>query len=359
MAFLFDFGISQEDPLSEQYILDLKPSDRVLSLASGGEVPLSLLSLIDDLHVKAVDISEAQIKLCRIKIVTVRQMDFPLSGQFLGYSKLNRKMRLGLYHGLVRQHLSEEDAAYWDQNQRFIEKGVVNAGRFEQYINKLRSVASLFIGKRNLIELISCQSVEEQEKVFDERIATRKSLQLLFKIAFHPAIYRKRGLQDQALIHAGKSTGEKFYSRFRDFCTSNLAGGNYFLQYFLIGRCITEDSYPLYLQPVNRNRLLKNLDHLELTTTSLQSALAEKEKGYYNKIHMSNLGDWMSVEEFSELLGLLKDQCNPGTKICARYLQKNQFTSAHSAEFPIDPLISSQAEKRDRFPFYTIQSITL
>ena len=38
MKNLFDFGMSQEDPLSEQSVLNIQTGDSVLSLASGGEV---------------------------------------------------------------------------------------------------------------------------------------------------------------------------------------------------------------------------------------------------------------------------------------------------------------------------------
>lgn len=61
MAILFDFGISQEDPLTEQLVLDVKPTDQILSVASGGEVPLSLLSLNENITISAVDISEDSI----------------------------------------------------------------------------------------------------------------------------------------------------------------------------------------------------------------------------------------------------------------------------------------------------------
>jgi S-adenosylmethionine:diacylglycerol 3-amino-3-carboxypropyl transferase len=359
MAILFDFGISQEDPSSEQRILDVKPTDRILSVASGGEVPLSLLSHNENIRICAVDISDDQIKLCRLKLTAAIHLDFPVNGQFLGYADIKEKKRSELYKDNIRRHLPEEDILFWDHNLPYIEDGVVNAGRFEQYIQKMRFVVNLFIGKKNLFRLISSRTLEEQRKVFQEKIATRKSLQLLFKIAFHPAIYKIRGLQEQALIPAGKSTGELFYNKFEKFCTARLASENYFLQYFLTGNCITEKSFPPYLQPANRSRLISNQNGLELKTTSFQNALSEKEKGYYNKIHLSNLGDWMNEEDFSQLLELLRSKCNPGTKLCYRYLQKNHFPETGTVNFPIDSELSAGAQGQDRFPFYGILSVTM
>lgn len=359
MSFLFDFGISQEDPLSEQRILEIQPNDRILSIASGGEVPLAFLSLNENIRLSAVDLSESQVKLCRLKIHAAIHLDFPLNGCFLGYAKLDRKKRNELYHKIILPQLAEDDAIFWNQNIRFIEKGIVSAGRFEQYIGKMRLFANLIIGKNNIQRLIACQSLEDQKKVFYDRIAPRKSLQLLFKIAFHPAIYKKRGLQEQALIHASKTTGERFYRKFQDFCTATLAAENYFLQYFLTGICSREESFPEYLKPKNRNRLISNLSRFELTSNSFQNVLFEKGIGAFNKIHASNIGDWLSEVEFSELLGLFISNCSSGTKICYRYLQKNHFQEITTNEYSIDEVISGKIEKMDRFPFYNILAVTL
>lgn len=357
--FLFDFGLSQEDPLTEQFILDVKPGDRILSLASAGDVPLSLLGMNENIDIKAVDISESQIKLCRLKMVSAIYLECPLNGQFLGYMRCDSGKREQLYKDIVRPVLKAEDASFWDENIYFIRNGIINAGRFERYIRKLKSVASLFIGRENLRNLINASDAEDQKRIFENKVATRKSLQLIFRIAFHPAIYRKRGLQDQALIHANKSTGERFYEKFRDFCTANPASENYFLQYFLTGNCITPESLPHYLKAENRNRIAANASRIDFQTISLQEALMEYPVGYFTGVHLSNLGDWSDEHQFADLLKLIRSQCNPGTKICYRYLQKNHFLSQGREDFAIDIEKSAMAERKDRFPFYGILHLTL
>jgi S-adenosylmethionine-diacylglycerol 3-amino-3-carboxypropyl transferase len=357
MAVLFDFGLSQEDPLSERRVLDLTPGDRILSVASGGEVPLTLMSLIESLQVTAVDISKAQIRLCRLKITAATQLPFPQNGQFLGFAPMVHQERLRLYDECIRPNLDEQDGGFWDMHRKEISKGIINAGRFEGYIANLRMFTHVLIGKRNLQRLTECSTMEEQKLIFSQKIATRKSLQALFKIAFHPAVYKKRGLDEQALIHADQSTGKRFYSKFEFFCTFNPASENYFLQYFLLGGCITLNAYPEYLKPENKVRLINNLMQLELKTLSFREALLEKERGYFNKIHLSNLGDWSTPKEFSDLRHALNLKCTDGTRICSRHLQKNQFTVNGAEGFYIDKVESLQAESRDRFPFYGILSI--
>ncbi len=356
---IFDFGISQEDPLTERQILQIRAGDRILSVASGGEVALSLLCLDENIRITAVDVSVSQIRLCRLKLLAATFIDFPLNGQFLGYSKMKRKTRSTLFDEKIKPHLRAEEIPFWVQNRRSIENGVVNSGKFEKYIGKMRFFARLLIGKNNLESLISCKSLEEQNQIFKTRIATRKSLQGLFKIAFHPKVYKKRGLQEQALIHASENTGQRFYSRFENFCTGSLASANYFLQYFLSGKCIMEDSYPDYLQPQNKNRLIANLEQLELKTLSFQEAIQEKGKEYFNKIHFSNLGDWMDSKSFAESLELIRIYCTRGTEISYRYLQKDHLPETNTSGFIIDQTVNETIGKKDRFPFYTIYRLTI
>lgn len=358
MKALFDFGISQEDPLTEQKILDIQIYDRILSVASGGEVALSLMSLNNDINVSAVDVSENQIRLCRLKLAAATHLDFPVNGMFLGYAKAEKTKRIELYKGVIRPKLSKNDADFWDENLPYIANGIINAGRFEQYIKKLRFVASLFIGKRNLRFLISFKSIEEQKTYFQKHIASRKSLQWLFRIAFHPSIYKKHGLQEQALIHAQKNVGERFFKKFRDFCTSGLASKNYLLQYFLLGNCDIE-SFPEYLQPENKACLMSNLSRFRLSVKSIQEELSLSKEGDYNKLHISNLGDWLSEEQFSELLTQIKSNCKKDTKICYRYLQKNQFQTITDSAFKTDEINTVRIEEQDRFPFYSILSISV
>lgn len=354
MPYLFDFGISQEDPLTEQRALDIRPFDRILTVASGGEVPLGLMSLQENLHLHAVDISAPQVYLSRLKLLAALHVPFPDNGAFLGYAPMPATQRTELYRELLRPLLPPEEAAFWDQHPTDMAKGIVHAGRFEQFIAKFRAVAGFFVGHRNLRRLIECHSREEQEQVFNDFIAPRRRLRWLFKIAFHPAVYKNRGLQEQALIHAGKSTGERFYSKFRSFCTDSPAKDNYFLQFFLLGRCISATAYPEYLQARNRNCLAGNAENLSLKQSSLQDAIAAQPKGFYSKIHLSNIGDWTQEADFAQFLSKLESQCTPGTKLCYRYLQKNHFPNADPPGFMIDRAAGSRLEALDRFPFYGI-----
>jgi S-adenosylmethionine:diacylglycerol 3-amino-3-carboxypropyl transferase len=180
---------------------------------------------------------------------------------------------------------------------------------------------------------------------------------LLFKIAFHPKIYKNRGLSEQALIHASEDTGQRFFRRFNEFCTAGKATENYFLQYFLTGKCITDDSFPDYLKPCNKDRLMANQDSIEFRHIGFAEFMKSEDKLQYNKIHFSNLGDWMNLADFNRCMESVKSKCMPGTRICYRYLQKDHCELGNPKGFDI--VRSGLNTNPDRFPFYTTYLITL
>jgi S-adenosylmethionine-diacylglycerol 3-amino-3-carboxypropyl transferase len=348
---LYDFGISQEDPLTELQILQIGESDHVLSVASGGEVPLTISSLVPGVKITAVDISNNELVLCRLKWTAAVHLPFPLNGKFLGFARLHAQDRRRIYLNEIEKHLNKEDSDFWSNNLKAIENGVVNCGRFEKYIKWMRRIASLLIGKKNIRALIECDNVEEQAFIFDNKITPRRTIRYFFRLAFHPAIYKNRGLNSTALIHAKKNTGEVFFQKFRSFCTATPSKQNYFLQYFLTGDC-QPGCFPEYLHENNRKALAENKEQLFFKHTSIEKELEISCKGSFTKIHLSNIGDWMKEEEFGNVAQTLSHRSNSQTLACYRFLQKNHFEHSEQSSLHLE-IHHYDCEFTDRFPFYS------
>lgn len=348
---LYDFGISQEDPLTELRILQIGKTDHVLSVASGGEVPLTISSLVSGVKITAVDISNNQLILCRLKWTAAMHLPFPLNGKFLGYAQLNLKDRRRIYFDKIEKHLNKEDRDFWLNNLKAIENGVVNCGRFEKYIKRMRAIAILLIGKKNIRALIECNNAQEQGFVFDNKIEPRRVIRYFFRLAFRPAIYKNRGLNSAALMHAKKNTGEIFFQKFRSFCTATPARQNYFFQYFLTGEC-QSDCFPEYLQENNREVLIANKEQLFFKYTSIEKELLISTKRGFTKIHLSNIGDWMKEEEFGKVAQALSDRSNDRALACYRFLQKNHFENDKQSSLHLK-VHHCNCEFTDRFPFYS------
>ncbi|HJW28916.1 MAG TPA: hypothetical protein VJ508_06650, partial [Saprospiraceae bacterium] len=90
--------------------------------------------------------------------------------------------------------------------------------------------------------------------------------------------------------------------------------------------------------------------------SSLQEELTANPPGTYNKIHLSNIGDWMSDAAFEAFISILDLTCPVDGRLCYRFLQKNHLEHTHRLDhrFEIRPLPSAF---KDRFPFYSTLSI--
>lgn len=92
--YLYDFGVSQDDTLSELRALELISGDRVLCIASAGEVPLELLVNSDQsITIDAVDIAPSQLMLSNLKLQAALALDTEEAARFLGYLTSNKESR--------------------------------------------------------------------------------------------------------------------------------------------------------------------------------------------------------------------------------------------------------------------------
>lgn len=356
MEIPYNYGISQEDVLSEYRALEIIRDDSFLCIASAGEIPLNMAAL-QDLRIVAVDNSINQLRLCRIKQVAATVLDSLKAASFLGYMNSTYAERQGIYRHDIRPLLCEEDRHFWEQQTGIIQHGVVNSARFERYIRKISILARLPIGKKNLYRLFDCDSVEEQQIIFDQSIAG-PVLRGIFSIAFHPKIYKNRGIDPTGLTHSGtRNIAEFFFQRFRNFCCSTVARKNYYLQYTFFNRVIFPEALPEFLQPSNHECFVKNSSQIEFKLSAFDTALQNTPDGMFNKIHLSNVGDWISKESMVELFRLIRDKTSPGARIVMRYIHMHHEIPASLAGLTADYSLGEDLVKYDRYPFYSIVPI--
>jgi S-adenosylmethionine:diacylglycerol 3-amino-3-carboxypropyl transferase len=356
MDILYNYGISQEDVLTELKALDLKNDDSLLCIASAGEIPLNVAAMAD-VRVTAVDTSENQIRLCRIKQASALFNDSVKAASFLGYMKMDENERERIYRDEISGCLPADDRKFWVSCLPVIRGGVVNAGRFENFMRKVTGVGRLIVGEKNLYKLFECETIEEQQDVFDRKIKG-PLVNAIFRIAFHPWVYRNRGIDPAGLTHSGaRNIGEFFFNRFRNFCCSSISRNNYFLQYTFFNEVLFREALPEFLQPTYFDRLSRNACSIEYITDPLEKILGAYESGRFNKIHISNIGDWMSVNEVADIFRMIRDKTSPGAKIVMRYIHLNHKIPDYLPELLADYSLGQKLEAKDRYPFYSIVPI--
>jgi S-adenosylmethionine-diacylglycerol 3-amino-3-carboxypropyl transferase len=353
MSFLYNFGMSQDDAESERKALDLKPGDRLICLASAGEVPLNLLATTEAI-IDAADISEPQIFLARLKMLAALYLDPPDAAQFIGYTTSTKENRQKMYRHLY-PHLREQERNFWEQSQDLFEKGPILMARFEKYLSRFNGLALTVIGRKKMGGLFEFDEVGPQRDYFDRYLAS-KLLKIIFKVVFHPRIYKKRGMDEKGLTHSGETDiAAFFFGRFRDFCTSTIARQNYFLQFSFYNRILFPEAFPSYLQE-NGNMVLRNhIEHLSFFHEPVTRKILSTVPGFYNKFALSNVGDWLQLSEMSELIeSITQRSAEPGL-ILLRYIHR-----AHPVPDSLKNMIHTvigyghELEAVDRYPFYNL-----
>ena len=350
----YTFGISQEDALTELKALDLHSGDRLLCIASGGEVPLNLAALVDDLHITAVDTTLPQVFLTRLKFRAALELPPLEAAQFLGYLPAAPSTRTVLSARLIAM-LPPDETAFWKHNKKAICMGPALAGRYERYIAAFSKIAVAVLGQNNLRKLMGIDSVDGQRDFFDRHMRAGL-LRVLFSIAFHPLVYKNRGIDAAALKNQGRvNMPAFFFGRFRDFCTSTPANRNYFLQLTFFGRILFNEALPEYLTVEGNARLRRNCKNITIEHSSITDALTKSETGYFNRFHLSNIGDWMNAQEHKELFALINEKAAPQSTLVSRYIHCNRpVPDRLRPNFILEQDRGAGYAATDRYPFYSI-----
>jgi S-adenosylmethionine-diacylglycerol 3-amino-3-carboxypropyl transferase len=353
---LYDFGLSQDDPRSELKALNLQKNDRILCIASAGEVPLELLvNSHESIMIDAADIASSQLYLSNLKLRAAVLPDPYDAARFLGYLDAGEADRFRWFQ-LIEPELPEPDVKFWKKNKSIFKYGPVHLGKYEMYINRFAPLGRLLLGGRNkLTGLFDTNGIEEQKIYFDSALRSGL-LKNLFKIMFHPKLYKRRGISEEGLIHwQHQHLGLTFYNQFRDFCTNTPARKNWLLQFVFFNRVLFEEALPDYLQPNGRIRLRKESDRLRFPERSLTDIMKAAGSGYYNKYALSNVSDWLSAEDFTELLQLIADKSGPAARGLIRYIHSASVSDPNLPEvLGFDPEAGKALLEQDRFPFYKL-----
>jgi S-adenosylmethionine-diacylglycerol 3-amino-3-carboxypropyl transferase len=309
--------MSWEDPESDRAALQIRPGETLLTISSGGCNTLSLL-LDDPAHIHAIDINASQSHLLALKCAAIRTLDARELSAFLGLTACER--RLEMFDSLLPL-LDPATAEFWQSRRDDIAAGVVHQGRFERFLRRFRSFLRLIQGKRRVERLFDAKSSEEQRRYYEERWNTVQ-WRLLFRLAFNKRMLARRGLSsDYFRFDDGSSSfAESFFKRAeRAFCEIPI-GTNYFLAQYLLGRYISPDAMPAYLQPGNLPIIRERLDRIEIITADAKRWLAERPAASIDVFSLSNICELMNAEDTAATFEQVAHAARSGARVSFRNL---------------------------------------
>ena len=350
---LYGFGLSQEDERTEAAGLAL-PGGDVLSVSSGGDMPLSLLALGAD-RVVAVDVDPRQLHLGELKRAAVIALAREDAIPFLGFLPALHAQRMA-WLDRVCPKLPESSRAFWQAHRKNVARGAIWSGKYERYVGLVRALVAP-IASRSFRALVSCDSLAGQQALFARKF-DRPFLRNVFRFAFRPSVYGGRGVENRALLHndAASSLGDRFFERFRDACTRSPARDNYLLQLHLMGKISGAGTVPEYLTETGFRIVRERAAAVSFVPAGIIEYLQSRECGAFDRFHLSNLPDWLSAADFDRLAALIVSHARPQARGVWRYLHRQPQVPAHlGTRIRIDHERSAALTQADRFPVYMVE----
>lgn len=289
--------------------LDIREGDVCVAIASAGDNVLAMLSR-KPARVIAVDLSPAQLACLTLKTAAYRVLNHPELLELMG-SRPSAE-RLELYRR-CRHHLSLPAKDFWDARPRDIACGIGSAGKFERYLALFRRLVLPAIHSRQgIARLLSGGDQSSRERFYDQEWDTRL-WRLLFRIFCSRFVIGRIGRDPEFFRYVDDDVPKHLSRRFRHASTALDPSENPYLHWMLEGRHGT--ALPYALRPENFEAIRGSIDRLEMRYGSLEDCLEGVPDGSVDRYNLSNIFEYMSLENYHQLLARLVRSAGSGCRL--------------------------------------------
>jgi S-adenosylmethionine-diacylglycerol 3-amino-3-carboxypropyl transferase len=269
--------------------LALRPGDRCLSVASGGENSLSLLACGPG-AVIAVDISPAQLALVELKRAAIRALDHATAIAFVGLAPCADRWRI---YRDIRTALPRRSAEFWDAHPRDVASGVCLCGRFERYLALFRQVVLPLVHSRDEIaDLLVPRPPEARRRFFDD-VWNNFRWRALTRLFFSRTVMGHVGRDPSFFRYVDGDVAASISERVERALTEGEPAANPYLRWIVQGRY--GDRLPHAWRAANFDAIRHNIDRLELRQQSAEAALAEAPDDSIDRFNLSDVFEYVSA----------------------------------------------------------------
>lgn len=355
-----------EDPSVDLEALQLTPTSRLVTIASGGCNVLNYL-LESPAAIVALDLNPAHIALTRLKLTAVRHIaDHETFFRFFGAAddRLNRVT----YRQDLQPHLDDATRAFWDKRTLrgkrridYFTSGLYRHAVLGRFLGFLHRCAAL-TGRRPA-RLLGARTLEEQARLFEEIIAPLFDVRIFKALCRLPVMSYSLGIPPaQFGLLRGQAAGDVaglYRERVRRLACDFPINENYFAwqgfgrTYDVEGR----QAVPDYLRAENYALLRANVDRVETRVDSMTSYLAAQPPASMDRYVLLDAQDWMNPTQMTDLWRQIDRAARPGARVIFRTAAQD---SALEETLPADILkrwqyqreLSARLLARDRSAIY-------
>lgn len=336
------FALVREDPLLDVAVANELPDKaRGIMIASGGCTAAMLAATGRFAHLHLVDANRGQIALAQLKLHMLAHTAPADRLPILGHTAMPADVRLTQLRSFLGA--LSLDADLLGPEQLLAELGPDHLGRYEVLFAQLRR--QLAGHADSIAKLFTCSSLAEQVSM----TAPDTELGAAIDTAFHQVMSLDNLV---ALFGAGATQNriqpfaDHFLARTRVALETLPARTNPYLASVLLGQFYDGNLLPwLSMTPKAP---------LPVITTSVSPMIdvLSCHNADYDFVHLSNILDWLSVEEAQALLTAAARALRPGGKVLIRQLNSSLDIVSLSPDFVWLTDKANELHKGDRSYFY-------
>ncbi|MBT4271996.1 DUF3419 family protein [archaeon] len=338
-----------EDPKLVTNGLNIKTSDNVLSIASGGENIFAIL-LKEPNELIALDNNTYQIYLVKLKAIAIKYLEYDEFYCFLGFEKCEN--RISIFKKLV-PYLDKQEIKFWNKNIDLIKKGIINCGKLENYLYYFRKCVLRFVlSKKNIKFYLDLNDIKKQKEFFQKKWNSF-TWKILFKIFFSKTLMKLLGRDKKYFVHNKiKNISKHYYLRSKQGITKIPTKTNYFMHMILTGsipKCFKDHPY---LDLKNYKKLKKLVHKIKYFKGTVNDFLTSNSINI-SKYNLSDIFEKDSQKNYENTLLLISKKSDKGMRIC--YWNNMVKRSKYSKFIKLKRLnlFSEELFKKDRIFFYS------
>jgi S-adenosylmethionine-diacylglycerol 3-amino-3-carboxypropyl transferase len=287
-----------------------QPGHTLVSICSAGDNTLALLTR-KPARVVAVDLSPAQIACLELRVAAYRELKHGELLQLMGSRPSGDRPAL---YARCRSQLSNDARAFWDAHGDAIDAGIGGAGKFERYFATFRQRVLPLVHSRSRVDrLLAGGPTRAARELFYEEVWNTWRWRGMFQLFFSRLVMGRLGRDPEFFAHVEGSVATRILQRTRHALTVLNPADNPYIHWILRGT--HGPALPTALRPEYFETIREHLDRLTWRQSDVAAALDELGDGRVHGCNLSDIFEYMSLDETRRQLERLTRALAPGGRL--------------------------------------------
>jgi len=327
--------------------LQINENDNILSIASAGENAISML-IKNPNKVYAIDLNANQIACSEFKIVCYKYLEYQECMELIGVFESENRLEL---YKKIENYLSDKTKQYLNENLEIVKKGIINAGKFENYFNIFgKKVLPLIHNKKTRKELLTKKTKEERYEFYNKKWNNMR-WKMLFRIFFSRTVMGKLGRDKAFFRYVNVNVAEHILERTKYAITELDTSENSYLHYIINGKY--ENVLPVAYRKENFEKIKQNIDKIVLLSETVETFIERDDVDYISKYNLSDIFEYMSDEQMCGIFEKIFTKSGTGSRVAYWNMLADKRASKYFENLEYKENESQKLLNKDKAFFYS------